>query len=47
MKGPGIERGVKLKRPVRLIDVAPTIAHVLGIPPPRDNEGRVLHEILT
>ena len=47
MKGPGIERGVKLKRPVRLIDVAPTIAHVLGIPPPRDSEGRVLHEILT
>ena len=46
MRGPGVARGVELRRPVRLTDVAPTICHLLEIPPPRDCEGRVIHEAL-
>lgn len=46
MSGPGVERGVELRRFVKLMDVAPTIAHLMNIPPPKDNEGRVLYEIL-
>ena len=46
MKGPGVKKGVELKKPVRLMDVAPTISHLLGIPVPRDSEGRVIHEAL-
>ena len=45
-KGPGVKRGVELKKPVKLMDIAPTISYILGIPPPRDSEGRILHEIL-
>ena len=44
--GKGIRRGIKLKRPVRPVDIAPTIAHLLDIPLPKDNEGRILYEIL-
>jgi arylsulfatase A-like enzyme len=43
--GAGIRRGVVLDR-MRLIDVAPTAARLLGVPVP-DVEGRVLHEIIT
>ncbi|RLE96703.1 MAG: hypothetical protein DRJ57_05260 [Thermoprotei archaeon] len=34
IKGPGVKKGVRLRRPVRLIDLAPTLAHLLGIPRP-------------
>lgn len=44
--GPGIEKGLELKRPVNLVDVAPTLSHLLGIPQPKNSQGRVLHEIL-
>ncbi|NQT50502.1 hypothetical protein HQ576_00540, partial [bacterium] len=27
-------------------DVAPTLAHLIGIEPPAQNEGRILHEFL-
>ena len=46
MRGPGIREGVRLKRPVRLVDLAPTLAHLMGIPKPRDAEGRVVYEAL-
>ena len=46
MKGPGVRKGVRLRRPVKLIDLAPTLAHLLGIPRPRDAEGRVIYEAL-
>jgi len=46
MKGPGIKKGVELKKPVRLTDIAPTIAHLLKIPPPRDSDGRIIYEAL-
>jgi predicted AlkP superfamily pyrophosphatase or phosphodiesterase len=42
--GPGVRRGVALER-IRIVDVAPTAAHLLGVPTPAI-EGRVLHEIL-
>ena len=46
MKGPGVQKGLELKRPVELVDVAPTIFHLLGIPPPKNSEGRIIHEAL-
>jgi len=46
MKGPGVQKGLELKRPVELVDVAPTISHLLGIPPPKNSEGRIIHEAL-
>jgi hypothetical protein len=42
--GSGVRGGVALER-MRLIDVAPTAARLLGLTPPRV-EGRVLDEIL-
>jgi hypothetical protein len=41
--GAGVRRGVALDR-IRLIDIAPTAARLLGIPAP-PAEGRVLEEI--
>jgi arylsulfatase A-like enzyme len=46
IKGPGIKKGEELKKQVRLIDIAPTISYLLGIPSPSNSEGRVLYEIL-
>jgi len=46
IKGPGIKKGEELKKQVRLIDIAPTISYLLGIPLPSNSEGRVLYEIL-
>lgn len=34
LKGPGIPKGVRIARPVRITDIAPTIAKIQGIPPP-------------
>jgi arylsulfatase A-like enzyme len=42
--GPGVRAGVVLDR-VRLIDVAPTVARLLGVPAPTV-DGRVLQEAL-
>lgn len=44
--GPGIKSGVQIKDPVNLTDLAPTFAHLLGIPKPKDTQGRILTEIL-
>ncbi len=41
MAGPGIRSGVVLRQ-VAMVDVAPTIAAVLGIDPPLNAQGRVL-----
>ena len=46
VNGPGIKNGFKLEKPVNLIDIAPTIAHILQIPAPKNSEGTVLNEIL-
>jgi len=44
--GPGIPAGKKIKG-IRMIDVAPTIAEVLGIPRPAQAQGRVLAELFS
>lgn len=41
--GPGIQPGQKLAN-VRIIDFAPTLAWLLGLPQPKDATGKVLHE---
>lgn len=43
--GPGVKRGLALG-PVRNIDLAPTVSHLLGLPAPAQSTGRVLTEIL-
>jgi len=42
--GPGIRAGHKLSN-VRIIDFAPTIAWLLGLPQPRDATGKVFYEV--
>ena len=41
--GPGIQAGQQLAN-VRIIDFAPTLAWLLGLPQPKDATGKVLHE---
>ncbi len=43
--GPGVQPHASIKAP-RLIDLAPTILHMLGLPVPADMDGRVLAETL-
>ncbi|RKY73539.1 phosphodiesterase, partial [candidate division KSB1 bacterium] len=47
MAGPGLKRNYELKRPVWLVDVAPTIAYLMGIPSPKQAEGKTLYEAFT
>jgi arylsulfatase A-like enzyme len=44
--GPDIRAGFRSELPSGNIDVAPTILHLLGLPPPTPLDGRVLHEAL-
>jgi predicted AlkP superfamily phosphohydrolase/phosphomutase len=44
--GPGIKNGVEMKVTVDLIDIVPTLAHLLDIPKPSTSQGEVLHQIL-
>jgi predicted AlkP superfamily phosphohydrolase/phosphomutase len=44
--GPNIRKGLELEEP-RIIDLAPTILGLLGVPIPSDMEGRVLEGMLT
>ena len=46
MTGPGVRRGARPKPTRSLVDVTPTIAHLMGMPPPRDSEGAVMRELL-
>jgi predicted AlkP superfamily pyrophosphatase or phosphodiesterase len=43
--GPNIKQGVALDVPVSLLDTAPTLAHLLGIQPHAQWEGRIVREI--
>lgn len=43
--GPSIRPGHSINRPVSLLDTAPTLARILGVPVPRDWEGKVVDEI--
>ena len=42
--GPGVRPGQPVEG--RLEDIAPTVLHLLGLPVPRDMDGRVLTEML-
>ena len=46
MAGPDYRRGYLMERTAWIVDVAPTIAHTMGLPYPRDSEGAVLHQAL-
>ncbi|MCL4441692.1 MAG: alkaline phosphatase family protein, partial [Firmicutes bacterium] len=37
--GPGIKRGIKRERPINMVDIAPTVANLLGLPIPANSEG--------
>ena len=49
-KGPGIRAGHERDREqlglIRLVDVVPTICHLLGFPPPAQSQGAILYDIL-
>lgn len=45
MKGPALRRGVKIEG-AEIIDLAPTILHLLGLPIPSYMDGKVLKEAL-
>lgn len=47
VQGPGIRRGVVLDNPLELVDIAPTLLALMGLPVPATMEGRVVEEILT
>jgi predicted AlkP superfamily phosphohydrolase/phosphomutase len=47
MAGPGVRAGYRVKRPVWLTDVAPTVAHLMDIPASSTMEGAVINEALT
>jgi predicted AlkP superfamily phosphohydrolase/phosphomutase len=44
--GPKIKKGYIREKPINMIDIAPTVAHILGIAAPRNSEGKVLFDIL-
>ena len=46
LAGAGVKSGVELQRQVRVVDVAPTIAYLLGLPMPANVEGGVVYEAL-
>jgi hypothetical protein len=46
MSGPGVRRGVVSHYPARLIDIAPTALHVLGLTPPASMDGTILADAL-
>lgn len=46
LAGAGVRKGVALERQVRVVDVAPTLCYLLGIPMPRNVEGGVIYEAL-
>ncbi len=47
LSGAGIKPGIVVDRPASIIDVAPTMSHLLGVREPADSMGRVLEEAIT
>lgn len=45
--GAGITRGSELPLPIKTVDIAPTISHLLDFPVPKHASGRVLYEVLS
>ena len=46
LSGAGVRKGVALERQVRVVDVAPTLCYLLGLPMPANVEGGVVYEAL-
>jgi predicted AlkP superfamily phosphohydrolase/phosphomutase len=46
MKGPGIRSDWRMQRTAWIVDVAPTLCHLMGLPLPRDCEGSLLHQMI-
>jgi arylsulfatase A-like enzyme len=44
--GAGIKAGVSSAVPCGIVDIAPTVLHLLGVPQAESMQGRVLHELL-
>jgi predicted AlkP superfamily phosphohydrolase/phosphomutase len=44
-QGPKIKKDYVIEKPISMINIAPTIAHLLEIPPPRNCEGVVIQEL--
>lgn len=45
VSGPGVRANYAIAGPVSLLDTAPTLAHILGVTPPSQWEGRVIDEL--
>lgn len=45
VSGPGVRENYAISGPVSLLDTAPTLAHILGVPGPAQWEGRVVEEV--
>jgi|CZCA01.1.fsa_nt_gi predicted AlkP superfamily pyrophosphatase or phosphodiesterase len=46
LSGAGIRQGIVVDKPVAIIDVAPTISHLLGVRQPANSMGRILEEAI-
>lgn len=46
LSGAGVREGIALQRQVRVVDVAPTLCYLLGLPMPANVEGGVVYEAL-
>ena len=44
MAGAGVKKGLALQRSVNVVDVIPTLCHLLGWPMPRNVEGKIVYE---
>jgi len=44
--GPAFRSGVASELPCAIVDIAPTVLHLLNVGPPKRMDGRVLHELL-
>lgn len=45
MRGRGIRKGAVARASPRLMDVAPTVAHMMDVEAPRDSEGEIIYDI--
>ncbi len=46
ISGPNIREGYRCERPIWLRDIAPTIAYLMGMPRPKNANGRIVNEII-